>query len=169
MRQGQPSASSRGFTLIELMVVLLIAAITLAAGLPALRGLISHQRLVSAANAFFHSASLTRAEAVRRGGSARMVPVDGVDWARGWRIDASTTSDSGGPGPRFTLALPPGITVSYTTGGELIAFRPTGQPVTRGSWTLSSNGRSYVVIINFVGRLRLCDPAADTSCRAAGA
>ncbi|MBP0597606.1 GspH/FimT family pseudopilin [Herbaspirillum sp. LeCh32-8] len=148
----------RGFTLLELMVVLLIAGILLAAGVPMLQALTAEQQLVAAGNAFFHSATLTRSEALRRGATARMTPNDGRDWASGWKIDT---------GERVVMTqspLPAGISVSYTTGGELVAYQPGGQPVAFGSWLFSSGARTRVVRINFLGRARVCNPEAERNC-----
>ncbi|KAF1044103.1 MAG: hypothetical protein GAK35_01891 [Herbaspirillum frisingense] len=152
---------NRGFTLIELMVVLLIAGIVLAAGVPVLHNIIADQQLIAAGNAFFHSTSLTRSEALRHGRRADMTPADGRDWQNGWVIKV---------GERTVMTQPPlpdGITVAYTQGGELVAYQPGGRPVTRGSWYFRSGGAgnaSRVVIINFLGRVRVCNPLADNSC-----
>ncbi|WP_343583039.1 GspH/FimT family pseudopilin [Herbaspirillum sp.] len=147
-----------GFTLVELMAVLLIAGILLAAGAPALQNFIAEQQLIGAANAFFHGASLTRAEALRQGGRAEMTPADGRDWNSGWRIQAGQRTVMTQP------PLPPGIAVAYTQGGAVVAFHPSGQPLTRGSWYFSAGGMTRVVIINFIGRVRICNPARDNNC-----
>lgn len=147
-----------GFTLIELMVVLLIAGIVLAAGVPALQNFSAEQQLISAGNAFFHSASLTRSEALRYGRQALMTPADGRDWRSGWKIET---------GSRLVMSqapLPTGISVAYTRGGESIGYQAGGQPVTRGSWHFSNGDLKRVVIINFLGRVRVCNPVADRSC-----
>lgn len=154
----RPNNVIRGFTLVELMAVLLIASVLLAAGVPALRNFIAGQQLTGAANAFFHGASLARTEALRHGRRADMTPADGRDWASGWRIEVGkreVTTHS---------ALPPGIAVTYTRDGETVAFRPNGQPVTKGSWHFSAAGMRRVVVINFLGRVRVCNPARDNSC-----
>lgn len=148
----------RGFSLLELMVVLLIAGILLAAGVPMLQAFSAEQQLISAGNAFFHSATLTRSEALRQGAIARMTPTDGRDWASGWKIEAA------GRQVVTQSPLPAGLAVSYTTGGELVAYQPGGQPVTRGSWVFSSGARTRIVRINFLGRARVCNPDAERDC-----
>ena len=148
----------RGFTLIELMVVLLIAAIVLAAGVPAMQDIASEQQLVSAGNQFFHSVNLTRSQALRHGQRAEMAPTDGRDWQTGWQVRV---------GQRVLMrqaALPKRIAVAYTQGGEVLGYHPGGQPVTRGSWYFSSDSRSRVVVINFLGRVRICNPHRDSHC-----
>ncbi len=152
----------RGFTLIELMVVLLIAGIVLAAGVPTLQDIAREQQLVSAANQFFHSVSLTRSQALRHGRRAEMHPGDGRDWKTGWQVRV---------GQRVLMRqapLPRDIEVAYTQGGEVLGYQPGGQPVTRGSWYFSSDKRSRVVVINFLGRVRVCNPQQDSHCSQAG-
>lgn len=148
----------RGFTLLELMAVLLIAAVLLAAGVPALQSFTAEQQLVGAGNAFFHSASLTRAEALRHGAPARMAPADGRDWASGWTIEA------GGRLVMTQSALPPGIAVSHAGGPEPIVYRPGGQPAHWGTWHFSGGGKTRLVVINFLGRVRVCNPDAGGRC-----
>lgn len=152
----------RGFTLIELMVVVLIAALVLAAGAPALQDLASEQQLAAAANEFFHSVQLTRSEALRHGRRAEMRPVAGNDWHSGWEIMIGEHVVSRRP------ALAGDISVAYTTGGELVAYQPGGQPVTRGSWYFSQDRQARVVVINFLGRVRVCNPGRDAQCSRAG-
>ncbi|WP_039784245.1 GspH/FimT family pseudopilin [Herbaspirillum huttiense] len=147
-----------GFSLIELMVVLLIAALVLAAGVPVLRDLSSEQQLATAGNDFFHGVQLTRSEALRAGRRAEMRPVEDDDWQTGWQISV---------GQQVLARHPPlahGIAVAYTTGGELVAYQPDGQPVTRGSWYFSSGVNSRAVVINFLGRVRICNPVLDNQC-----
>lgn len=149
---------TQGFTLIELMVVLLIVAIVLVAGVPVLQDLGAEQQLVAAADRFFHAVGVSRSQALRHGQRALMRPRDQRDWHSGWQISI---------GERVVLEQPPlprGIAVAYTQGGETLGYAPNGQPLTRGSWYFSNGTQSRVVIINFLGRVRLCNPHQDTSC-----
>jgi type IV fimbrial biogenesis protein FimT len=152
--------NSRGFTLVELMVVLLIAGIVLAAGVPALQTFTAEQQLISAGNAFFHSATLTRSEAIRHARPASMSPADGRDWTSGWKIEA------GGRLVMMQSSLPPGIAVHHNNGGELVEYRANGTPVNGSTWYFKSDGKTRVVVINFLGRVRVCNPAIDKDCAA---
>lgn len=149
---------SRGFTLIELMVVLLIAALVLAAGIPALQNLSSEHQLAAAGSDFFHSVQLTRSEALRAGRRAELRPSDGRDWQSGWEIRVGQQVVSRHP------SLDRGIAVAYTTGGEMVGYQPDGQPVTRGTWYFSSGSNSRAVVVNFLGRVRICNPVIDSQC-----
>ncbi|MBW9336248.1 prepilin-type N-terminal cleavage/methylation domain-containing protein [Herbaspirillum sp. RU 5E] len=149
---------SKGFTLIELMVVLLIAALVLGAGIPALQNLSSEHQLAAAGSDFFHSVQLTRSEALRAGRRAEMRPSDGRDWQSGWEIRVGQQVVSRHP------SLEMGIAVAYTNGADIVAYQPDGQPVTRGTWYFSSGTNARAVVINFLGRVRICNPIIDDQC-----
>ena len=57
---------SRGFTLIEAMVVLTISAILVAVAIPSFQGIIRSSRISSSANSFLSAIDLARSEAIRR-------------------------------------------------------------------------------------------------------
>ena len=59
-------ASERGFTLIEMMVVIVLMAVMLGLALPSFNGLIERHRVEGMARALMASVSDARAEAARR-------------------------------------------------------------------------------------------------------
>lgn len=101
---------SNGFTLIELIVTLAIAALVLSVGVPGFRGIIMDNRLVSDANQFVTSVNMARSAAVKYQRNATVcasttfddpVPVcsASTDWSTGWIVwvdkdrDAATDAD----------------------------------------------------------------------------
>ncbi len=56
-----------GFTLIELMITMAIAAIVMAIGIPAFRDTVRENRLTTTVNSFVAALNLTRSEAIKRG------------------------------------------------------------------------------------------------------
>ncbi|MGB5065269.1 MAG: GspH/FimT family pseudopilin, partial [Candidatus Competibacter sp.] len=56
-----------GFTLIELMITVALAAIVLTLGVPAFQETIRNNRLATTVNDFISSLNLTRSEAIKRG------------------------------------------------------------------------------------------------------
>ncbi len=82
-----------GFTLIELLMTIAIAAILLGIGLPSLQVLLSNNRLTATTNDLAGSVNLARSEAIKRGGSVRIVPTVLGSWSDGWRVVADTNRD----------------------------------------------------------------------------
>ena len=58
---------NQGFTLVELMVTLAVAAIILAIAAPSFSQMIRDHRLITTANDFMGTMQLARSEAIRRG------------------------------------------------------------------------------------------------------
>ncbi len=65
---------SRGFTLLELMITIVVAAILVAIALPSFRDLIHRNQVSSASNALLASLSYARTEAITRGQIVSMCP-----------------------------------------------------------------------------------------------
>ncbi len=169
--------SGRGFSLIELMVVMSIAAILLAAGVPSFRSLIQNQRMTATVNDFFAAINLTRSEAIQRGTRVDLVPADAADWAMGWVVfvdeNDNQKPDTGeqiifshGPAPNG-IAIASAFTDSTV---KYIAYNGTGRTRTNASSQKTQSGHlSFTVgeqvrkiVINFLGRPRVCNPAVDS-------
>jgi type IV fimbrial biogenesis protein FimT len=97
----------KGFTLIELMVTVAVAATVLAVGVPSFRALIQNNRLTAALNDMVTEFNLARSEAVKRGSPVTLCKRNtaGTDcdnsavWLSGWIVfadaDGDGTVDSG--------------------------------------------------------------------------
>ena len=88
LRQGQ-----RGFTLIELMVVVVMVAILLSIGLPSFSNFIIGQRVKTAAFDLASTLLLARSEAVKRNADVTVAPKVAADgWVGGWTVVVGTTT-----------------------------------------------------------------------------
>ena len=75
-----------GFTLMELIITLAIAAIVLAIGVPSFQGMMRNNRAAAYTNEFVGALNLARSEAIKRGQRVALVPVSVGDWGQGWTV-----------------------------------------------------------------------------------
>ena len=75
----------KGFTLTELLMVLIIISVTLAIGLPNFQSLIISSRLTSSANAMVSALQLARFEALKQQKNVVIANKNG-QWANGWIV-----------------------------------------------------------------------------------
>jgi len=116
---------SRGFTLVELLVVMTISAILIAAAVPAFQWTIARNRIADATNLLLSNFEYARMEASRRGNTVSMcrtldpnaapacsaaasATVDGNDWASGWLVFEKT---------------PPNVDEANFEAGDRLIFR----------------------------------------------
>jgi type IV fimbrial biogenesis protein FimT len=91
-----------GFTLLELMVTVAVAAILLAIGLPSFQSVIRSNRVATASNEMLASLALARSEAIKGVGAAGVCPsadgatcATGTDWSGGWLVWREDRDHSG--------------------------------------------------------------------------
>jgi type IV fimbrial biogenesis protein FimT len=112
----------RGFTIIELMTVLVIAAILLAIGFPTLADALTTQRLRASGTDLMSSLLLARSEAIKRNGDVQIAPKSGTDWTTGWVVTAVATGEQFDKkealGSRVAVAGAPAL-VTYQGNGRL--------------------------------------------------
>lgn len=74
---------SAGFTLIELMIVLVIASVLIGIAIPSFRTMVQNNRMTSQVNEMSGALQFARMEAVKRGNGVRLSARDGAAWASG--------------------------------------------------------------------------------------
>lgn len=79
-------ACNAGFTLVELMVVLVVAAILAGVVAPGFQEMIRNNRITADVNHFVAAAYLARSEALKTGGAVILQPVSGANWNTGWIV-----------------------------------------------------------------------------------
>lgn len=145
---------ARGFTLIEALVVLSIAAIVLAIGAPNLSFLIGSIRARSATFDLVSDLTLARSEAIKRNQAVTVEPIESANgWSSGWQIV------TGGVTLRQHPALPQSLTV--TSAAANLQFQPNGRIGTNDTldaireWEITStNASPRCVVITPTGSAR---------------
>ena len=135
--------NNKGFTLLELLVTVSIAAILLAVGVPSYVTFIDNNRVTSQANDLLYSFNMARSEATKRGAEVRVVSIGGSNWNAGWRVVANTNNDLDYDDPEDILmqrdALEGGslaIVATNSPTNTYVAFNARG--------SLSPNNASFI-------------------------
>ena len=81
----------RGFTLVELLVTLAIAAILLGAALPSFRDMMTSNKIIAGVNDLVAAVHLAKNEATGRNASVNIDSLGGAgDWSAGYRVYVDT-------------------------------------------------------------------------------
>jgi type IV fimbrial biogenesis protein FimT len=154
----------RGYSLLEMLVTMGIAAVVLGVGVPSFREVLANNRMAGAANDLITSIHVARTEAVKRRGTVSLCGSSNWDSANpacnlaggtGWIVffdaDADVNVD---PGDTVLLAHPPlatGITFDIDPGASgYLQYGANGFPQTAAVGPPITN-------------IRLCDDRGDAS------
>jgi type IV fimbrial biogenesis protein FimT len=132
--------NSKGFTLLELMIVITILGIASALAFPGLQTMIANNRIQSSASDFVAALQFAKAEAVARVSPMTLCKsadltgcTDNGGWQQGWIVFSDANGDAGvtaGDGDAVLLshaALDPKITFGGTAGvSDFITLRQSG-------------------------------------------
>jgi type IV fimbrial biogenesis protein FimT len=89
--QCRRGRAGRGFTLIEMLVVMTLIGIMLGVAVPSFRTFIAGQQVKTATYELMTALMLARSEAVKRNKSVAITPESGSAWAGGWKVMDGTT------------------------------------------------------------------------------
>ena len=136
--QAPPQASLHsGFTLIELMVTLAIAAVLMMVGVPSFVAFQRNSELTSQTNSLLAALNAARTEAMKRNTNAYVIPGGSANkWSDGWIVFVDT--DRSG--------------VIYEAGKDFMVLTQVAMPTYfKSSGTGTANGTSPYVMYNSSG------------------
>jgi len=158
---------SKGFTVIELVVAMAVAAILASIALPAFNGFIVQQRLTAEANSFAGAIAYARSESTRRGATVSLQAMNfdpSNEWGGGYCIVVGNPGDCDDPLRLYdpaTLATMNGQgaldsvnTLSFNARG-LFTLGATGQIDLCSDDTLEDPGRQLEISV--IGRLNVSE------------
>lgn len=168
--------SERGFTLIEMMITVALAAILISVAVPALNQFATNARQTGAVNDFVSTIHIARSMAITTNArvtvcaSAGGDACEAVSWDEGWIAFADANSNQFVDGTDAIVASGEGIEgVSIQSGefGQSLQFRPNGRIAAgAGHFTVCDiRGAEHakVIVMDLSGRPRLSSYRADGS------
>ena len=173
---------ARGFTVIEIIVVLALVGILSTLAIPSLRVLLNNQALSNSASDFLSGVIQARSAALKANRRAIIQPILDNDWRTGWMVYIDINSNGVYDASVDTLVLtreplPADVAINSGTGSgdsatvtvfgfsadgflEAISGSRNGSVVMQSSFT----GRKKFITVSKVGRARICDPVASPGC-----
>lgn len=147
-----------GFSLIELMVTIAIAAILSALAAPSYRALIIDNSISTQASDLAGVLAFARSEAAKRGMTVR-VTASGTDFSSGWSVWVDENNDNA-ISTGETLKMHEALKTGYTLVGEGFAntaeiqYRSNGSADSSGSFTLCFSGYTgRLISVSATGRV----------------
>lgn len=178
MHAADGHAQARGFTLVELMLTLAVAAILAALGAPALGGLLGRVTTRTTEASIAGTLRHARTASVMENSRVIVCPsVDGrrcartVEWQQGWLVardaDRDGQPDAGEPILDVAPAAPDGTHIITSAGRTHLVFHPNGSAAgSNVRFTVCHTGQNGArsVVLSNSGRVRVeASSAANTS------
>jgi type IV fimbrial biogenesis protein FimT len=180
MRTRSP-ARARGFTLIEAVLALAVAAICLGIALPTVTGAISGVHAGAAKSAMVEAFARAMSHSTITGAEVVLCPanadacVDSTDWSGGWIAFADLDGNrSRGPNETLILhqaALTNGVHLRSTSGRRRLVFQPQGGAAAGSNVTFTlcdarGTAKATTLVLANSGQFRQStpDPATAWAC-----
>ncbi len=138
--RGRAARANSGFSLIELLITISVAAILLTIAVPAFQNFLRNDRQWTTANALVMSLNAARSEAIKQDTAVSVCPTaNGTScsaaspWSQGWIV----LSSAPGATPALTVpTLAAGTTLTEASGLTAVTFLSTGMVSAQAAFTL---------------------------------
>jgi type IV fimbrial biogenesis protein FimT len=170
MKQIKNTKRTMGFTIIELMVVMVIVGLVVTLAMPSFTNLNQGSQMTAIANELIGVFNRARGEAIRRGQAVEVTSVNG-NWSNGYKIWVDIDQDGvldAGTGDANELiylqsSFDSGITFTFDSQVTKIAFLPNGFSTLTATYTIticsnesaSVNGKDIMILVS--GRTKVKD------------
>lgn len=143
--------ANKGFTLLELMIVIAIVAVLSTLAFPSFSRLILKHRAQDAASGIFSALFKARSEALRRVDKIFLQPNSGTSWAVGWKIrdNAGNILDTHEAVEKVTITFSGGSPIVYNSAGRISSATPITFVMTASNGNYSC---AYTVEVDTTGR-----------------
>ena len=156
--------NARGFTMIELLVSMLVAAILFASAIPSYRTFVQNSRQSAQASSLVAGLNFARSEAVKADlpvtvcASADGATCAGTAWTQGWIVLSSANAVPANTVLLAAPAFPTGTTLTTTGNLLTVLYYANGTVANQSAFNLcDSRGAAYarLVDLNAIGRATL--------------
>ncbi len=158
---------ARGLSLVECLVTLALVAVLSNIAWPAWQGFLRSQAIKAAGAQWMACLVRARSEALQTGTDVAVLPLPG-GFAQGWALtrDANGNGvlDAGEERLQVYGPLPAAMKTEINFGKQGLRFQASGRPSQAGNVTLELQGVRRKLILNMLGRARLCDPDRERNC-----
>ena len=167
--------ATRGFSLLELLVTIAVAAILLAVAIPSYRSVVQRNAMAATVNDLVGDLNYARSQAVTRGQDVFVCSSNnqlncngGKDWSTGWVIYAAVDPSENSPTPtkdnRLRVHGPVGAGFQISAGGGSLSFNSSGFAMSGDTFTAKGNdvGQVTQVRVAVTGRVELVRRADDS-------
>ena len=162
---GRQGRHEKGFTLIELMITVSIAAILVGVGVPSMRNMIVNNQRAAVVNSTMSGFQVARAAAYTRGVPVRVCTSDSLDnpttcdpgraWTVSWFVYEDTNGNNDYDGGEPILLTGGGAPAGFVISDNNRNFGFSRRGATPGSLTLCVNGQERRIVVPSNGLVRL--------------
>ena len=162
---------SAGFSLIELIIVIVLLSLMLALAMPAYAAWVQNTRIRSAAESFVSGLQLARNEAVRRNSNVQFVIGVGSAWTVQCQVVTPGCENVApiqsrvakeGSSSSVTVVASDGLTIRFDGFGRMISPVPAIGTVATfnidNTQLSAADSRDLRVTVGSAGTIRMCDP-----------